>query len=370
MFLDPIVPITAPLYLIRTRILRKTLRAFHHLTSVVRSCKITNISPISLFQRQQLYRSLSILTITLCLLLILRFYITDGYAVPTFASSDNPTAKERSILTRALTFLYLPVFNFLLLVYPLKLSFDWSMDAIPRVTSVFDARNALTVLFYTTAFNCAKKCARKVLKERSTSGKQLCKGCWLRRLRRVVVAHKTPQNGVLKNGGLKNGSLKNGYTNGHTNGHTNAHTNGHTNGHLLNGHSNAAAKISTARCECRVLRDSGGRHAFEVYAICVSLLVLPFLPATNLFFYVGFVVAERVLYIPSVGYCFLVAVAHELLERRVNFKHFRVLFSVLIIVFSVRTLLRNKDWHSEETLYRSGIEVNPPKGECFFIFIA
>lgn len=36
-------------------------------------------------------------------------------------------------------------------------------------------------------------------------------------------------------------------------------------------------------------------------------MVLPFLPASNLFFPVGFVVAERVLYIPSMGFCLLVA---------------------------------------------------------------
>jgi hypothetical protein len=30
----------------------------------------------------------------------------------------------------------------------------------------------------------------------------------------------------------------------------------------------------------------------------LALLVIPFLPASNLFFKVGFVVAERVLYIP------------------------------------------------------------------------
>uniref|UniRef100_A0A665TGF5 dolichyl-phosphate-mannose--protein mannosyltransferase n=1 Tax=Echeneis naucrates TaxID=173247 RepID=A0A665TGF5_ECHNA len=36
-------------------------------------------------------------------------------------------------------------------------------------------------------------------------------------------------------------------------------------------------------------------------------LVFPFIPASNLFFRVGFVVAERVLYMPSMGYCILVA---------------------------------------------------------------
>lgn len=36
-------------------------------------------------------------------------------------------------------------------------------------------------------------------------------------------------------------------------------------------------------------------------------MVFPFLPASNLFFPVGFVIAERILYIPSMGFCLLVA---------------------------------------------------------------
>uniref|UniRef100_A0A8C8II15 DUF1736 domain-containing protein n=1 Tax=Oncorhynchus tshawytscha TaxID=74940 RepID=A0A8C8II15_ONCTS len=39
----------------------------------------------------------------------------------------------------------------------------------------------------------------------------------------------------------------------------------------------------------------------------LSLIMLPFTPASNLFFPVGFVVAERVLYVPSMGFCVLVA---------------------------------------------------------------
>ena len=47
----------------------------------------------------------------------------------------------------------------------------------------------------------------------------------------------------------------------------------------------------------------------QVMTLALSLLILPFLPATNLLFYVGFVVAERVLYLPSLGFCLLVATA-------------------------------------------------------------
>lgn len=39
------------------------------------------------------------------------------------------------------------------------------------------------------------------------------------------------------------------------------------------------------------------------------LLVVPFLPACNVFFRVGFVIAERVLYLSSAGYCLLLAFA-------------------------------------------------------------
>jgi len=38
----------------------------------------------------------------------------------------------------------------------------------------------------------------------------------------------------------------------------------------------------------------------------LSLITFPFIPASNLLFPVGFVVAERVLYLPSMGYCILI----------------------------------------------------------------
>ena len=43
--------------------------------------------------------------------------------------------------------------------------------------------------------------------------------------------------------------------------------------------------------------------------VSLSWVVIPFLPASNLFFPVGFVVAERVLYLPSMGFCLLVALS-------------------------------------------------------------
>lgn len=48
----------------------------------------------------------------------------------------------------------------------------------------------------------------------------------------------------------------------------------------------------------------------------LSLIVLPFIPASNLFFPVGFVVAERVLYVPSMGFCVLVAHGFKIVSHK------------------------------------------------------
>ena len=42
--------------------------------------------------------------------------------------------------------------------------------------------------------------------------------------------------------------------------------------------------------------------------MALSLTIIPFLPASNIVYPVGFVIAERILYIPSIGYCLLVSV--------------------------------------------------------------
>ena len=52
----------------------------------------------------------------------------------------------------------------------------------------------------------------------------------------------------------------------------------------------------------------------HVILFALSLLVLPFLPASNFFFPVGFVVAERILYLPSMGSCLLIAIGTDYLR--------------------------------------------------------
>ena len=109
-----------------------------------------------------------------------------------------------------------------------------------------------------------------------------------------------------------------------------------------------------------------GRTA-KVAVFSLALIIFPFLPASNLFFPVGFVVAERVLYLPSMGFCMLVALG---LWRLVNSGSVtstlvKVLLVYLVVVHSVKTYRRNGDWKSDSELFVSAISINPHNGKLY-----
>lgn len=104
------------------------------------------MSSNNIFFQKQL-RNAIILSAATLILLLLRF---NQFPTLQFSAADNPTARNPSFTARLLTFFYLPVFNFGLLLFPHTLSFDWGMDAIPPVTSVRDLRSLVTLVFYAT----------------------------------------------------------------------------------------------------------------------------------------------------------------------------------------------------------------------------
>lgn len=255
---------------------------------------------------------LLVLVAVCCALLAARLWVM-GLRAPTFALADNPAAHSPSLLTRTLTFLYLPAVSVQLLVWPQLLSFDWSMDAVPRVLSLADPRNLLSLALYLGLWCCARGAWRS-LQPRGPRG----------------PLGKAPRRSRDANNN----------------------------------------NIQESKGQCQGLEGRGGRIPLdhgEVVLAALAVLVLTTLPATNLFFYVGFVVAERILYIPSIGFCLLVAVGAHHFRLRAGRPWARRLTSLLVaatlLALSARTLLRNRDWYDEEALYRSGIPINPPKGE-------
>ena len=96
------------------------------------------------------------------------------------------------------------------------------------------------------------------------------------------------------------------------------------------------------------------------------LMAFPFIPASNLFFPVGFVVAERILYIPSMGFCFTIGYGVWYLHKKsgnVFSRSFLKLFILALLLFHAgKTFSRNQDWKSNVTLYGSGVRCNPSNG--------
>uniref|UniRef100_A0A1I8NT25 dolichyl-phosphate-mannose--protein mannosyltransferase n=1 Tax=Stomoxys calcitrans TaxID=35570 RepID=A0A1I8NT25_STOCA len=437
-----------------------------------------------------------------------------------FSTADNPIAKTNSMWTRFLTFLYLPVFNFKLLLNPQVLSFDWGMNAIPRITSLWDGRNFLSVgLYGTLAWTAWRSCCtllngghkrlssgqkhstasgssstyngatyhlqpqtqRKSRTKRKYGKQMQCQTTntnaavvtstptpesyfMLRSPYASAVATSTPATApttasylkhkllgmgspqhvcgdckqefsslhhctscrVLNNNNVLTLSTSNVYrseccchqlmsSSGSlgtpqlfsfalhkaiscvVSSRSSRSSSSCSNSTTASNKSTGSSASST--CSSQSSKSSSSTASSQRDAVCLTswpmlqrdeeyllahmnskcanasillmaltFLTLPFLPATNLFFYVGFVVAERLLYLPSVGFCLLVGFGvSKLLERahslRSKKKRQIILasLSILLLVLSARTMRRNLDWRDEESLYRSAVQINPPK---------
>ncbi|XP_055683480.1 protein O-mannosyl-transferase TMTC2-like [Lutzomyia longipalpis] len=310
-------------------------------------------------------RSLVILSVVLASIVHLRLRLPTP--MTQFSAADNPTAKVNSIWTRFLTFSYLPFFNFRLLLLPTTLSFDWGMEAIPRITNFLDPRAILACGFYTTLCHTLWRCTKTVACAASTPTAAATHRRKARTPRKKpAAAAGTPKTDCLCV------VCKQTLTVRHS-----------SSCRAINNNN-----IPVVPCACEPSSPAAPfappRPSFAIL-MAIALLVLPFLPATNLFFYVGFVVAERILYLPSVGACLLAglaaghvldapvhaAVATTVPRKRSAASRLRgqqrqrmtvtVFLCVVLSVFCFRTVIRNKDWHDEESLYRSAIDVIPPK---------
>jgi hypothetical protein len=97
----------------------------------------------------------------------------------------------------------------------------------------------------------------------------------------------------------------------------------------------------------------------------IALLLLPLLPALNFLIPVGTTLAERLLFTPSVGFCFL---AGELITvdlvpswvqrgKRTNF--LTIIAGIFCFLGTARIVSRNLEWGSEIAVYQSALAVCP-----------
>lgn len=114
-----------------------------------------------------------------------------------------------------------------------------------------------------------------------------------------------------------------------------------------------------------IAASSENRQQATIIIMSLAFLILPFLPASNLFFPVGFVVAERILYIPSMGLCMLVGYGWTLLAQKRCKKLAWLSLGVLLLAHGCKTYSRNLDWESEYTIFMAGLKVNQRNAKLF-----
>jgi hypothetical protein len=95
----------------------------------------------------------------------------------------------------------------------------------------------------------------------------------------------------------------------------------------------------------------------------VSFFILWFFiclaPTSNLVLQIGTVMAERFLYLPSVGFAGCVVIGVLALYRRRPAWNAPALLAGICLVLAVRTYARNADWQSDYTLWASAVRSSP-----------
>uniref|UniRef100_A0A1I8MA46 dolichyl-phosphate-mannose--protein mannosyltransferase n=1 Tax=Musca domestica TaxID=7370 RepID=A0A1I8MA46_MUSDO len=100
--------------------------------------------------------------------------------------------------------------------------------------------------------------------------------------------------------------------------------------------------------------------------VALGLMIIPFLPASGII-KVGFVIAERVLYVPSIGFCYLVAYGFICLCNNERYRKFwKFAFAIFIWIFVMRCRQRSGEWSTEEKLFSSALDVCPNNAKVHY----
>ncbi len=93
------------------------------------------------------------------------------------------------------------------------------------------------------------------------------------------------------------------------------------------------------------------------YGILFYLLTLSIV--SNIVFPVGTNMSERFIYMPSLGFCFVLSVlAYRLGESQKNKQIGIVILGVMILLFSTKTFFRNAAWKDNYTLFTTDVKVS------------
>jgi tetratricopeptide (TPR) repeat protein len=114
--------------------------------------------------------------------------------------------------------------------------------------------------------------------------------------------------------------------------------------------------VAITLCLVAMLWKNPSRVAF--FFACFGFLNL--LPASNLLFPIGTIMAERLLYLPLAGWLACLVIAIDSTIARIRYAHLApVLLGLIATGLAARTWVRNQDWKDDLTMAAAGVRTSP-----------
>lgn len=107
-----------------------------------------------------------------------------------------------------------------------------------------------------------------------------------------------------------------------------------------------------------------GLKTKNYYAWAFFFFIISFSVVSNFLILIGATLGERFLFFPSIAFCFLMVFLIKDLDQKIFSKRRKytlpVIFMLLLLLpMGAKTIDRNSDWRSNETLFISGVEATP-----------
>lgn len=91
-----------------------------------------------------------------------------------------------------------------------------------------------------------------------------------------------------------------------------------------------------------------------------AIIAASYIPVSNLLVLVPTIFAERLLYLPSLGFCVILAQLFILGRKKKNFaRAASVLFGIYMAMNMVRSSIRTTDWRTDRDLFTAAVDTNP-----------
>ena len=120
----------------------------------------------------------------------------------------------------------------------------------------------------------------------------------------------------------------------------------------------------------------------NIYAYAILFFLVTIFPVSNIPFLIGASMAERFLYIPSLGFCILITLLLMKLTRAEKknftfnsfgefFKKYQLLLTItalLVVIYSVKTIFRSRDWHDNLALFSAASKISPKSARVHYSY--